>query len=357
MEKIAVFRASRIGDFLCATPGLRSLRRTYPQAQITYIGLPIVRELADRCMSIDRFWEFPGYPGIAEQFFRPELVLEFLDKSQKENFDLVIQMHGSGVFSNPLVLMMGGKKTAMFVRESEQTWAENRALITYEWRKSEHEVVRVAGLLKTLGVLPAGFDPEIGLLHEDHDKALKLLSGLRSPLIGVHPGGRTRSKRWCRQGFEWVARELIRVTGGTILLLGGMEELDSCREIESVLGRNSCIIAGEVPLPVMGAVISRLSLLVTNDSGPAHMAYALKTPCVTIFGGTERGEWGPLVEGPYVTVAAHADCRPCDTNECLEGWRCLSDIQKEEVLYAALAIFQQASCESTLRLPKVQKSK
>ena len=88
--------------------------------------MPFIEELAVRSPHIDRFIPFPGFPGMAEQFFDPRKTLEFFQQMQAENFDLAIQMHGSGVYSNPFTLMLGAKTTAGFIRQGD--WAEFIAL-------------------------------------------------------------------------------------------------------------------------------------------------------------------------------------------------------------------------------------
>ena len=110
--KIAILRASRIGDFICATPSFRALRRGLPDAEITLIGLPFVRPLVDRSPYIDRFLPFPGFPGIADQFFQPRRTLSFLQHVQLERFSLALQMHGSGVYANPFTMLLGAGRTA-----------------------------------------------------------------------------------------------------------------------------------------------------------------------------------------------------------------------------------------------------
>src|SRR5687768_7337620 len=91
-KKVAVVRASRIGDFVCATPALRALRKALPEAEITFIGQPLVADLAARCRYIDQFRAFPGFPGICEQGFDAGRALRFFTQMQAEQFDLAIQM-------------------------------------------------------------------------------------------------------------------------------------------------------------------------------------------------------------------------------------------------------------------------
>src|SRR5690349_14126230 len=99
-RKVALVRASRLGDFVCATPAFRALRGALPDAEITLIGLPLVRDLVTRSRHLDRFEPFPGYPGIADQFFDARRTTAFLERMQAEAFDLAIQMQWTGVYAN-----------------------------------------------------------------------------------------------------------------------------------------------------------------------------------------------------------------------------------------------------------------
>ena len=99
---VALLRASRIGDFLCAVPAFRALRATLPEAEIAIITLPLLCELALRSPYLDRVIPFPGFPGIAEQFFDARRCVGFFQEMQAERFDLAIQMQGIGrLFESP----------------------------------------------------------------------------------------------------------------------------------------------------------------------------------------------------------------------------------------------------------------
>src|ERR1700712_115299 len=104
IKKIAIFRALQLGDMLCAIPAIRSLRNTYPSAEITLLGLPWAKSLVKRFPDyFNNFIHFPGYPGLPEQPFKASEFLSFLSIVQKENYDLVLQMQGNGTLVNPMV--------------------------------------------------------------------------------------------------------------------------------------------------------------------------------------------------------------------------------------------------------------
>jgi len=336
-RKVALMRASRIGDFICATPAFRSLRMALPQAEMTLIGMPFVEELVMRSPQLDRFIPFPGFPGMAEQFFDPRQTVQFFQQMQAEQFDLAIQMHGSGVYSNPFTLMLGARVTAGFVREGDPAGRLDAAL---PMPLNRHEVRRVLALTTFLGASPQGEETEFPLLAEDTKAAETLLAGAERPLIGLHPAAREMTKRWAPERFIALGTELQQRYGGTVVVLGGVEERRLGDTIAQTMGQSCRNLAGRTSLAVLGGVISQLSIFVTNDSGPAHVAYALGTPTVTIFGGTDPAVWGPL-KGQQHRILAHAvPCRPCDYGECPVGYTCLENVTAQQVVEKVVEVMQ-----------------
>ncbi len=289
-RKVAVVRAMRIGDFVCATPALRALRVALPNAEIAFIGLAFTRDLVARSPYLDRFIEFPGFPGLAEQFFDARRALEFFAQMQAEHFDLAIQMNGSGVYANPFTLMLGARLTAGWVRPGDPGGRLDAAL---PFPETGHEVERVLGLARFLGAPSRGIETEFPLLRKDYVEADRLLADAERPLVGLHPGAREEYKRWAPERFAEAGRELRHRLSGTIVIVGGSDERASAEKIKRAIGAPSLNLTGRASLPVLGAILSRLSVFVTNDSGPAHIAYALSVPTVTIFGATDPARWGP----------------------------------------------------------------
>ena len=298
-RRIALLRASRVGDFLCATPALRALKHALPRAEFTLVALPTLRPLAERCPYLDHFEEFPGWPGIAEQFFDPRRATAFFQRLQQRRFDLTIQMHGSGAYSNPFALLLGARATAGFLRQNEPNPGLDAAL---DYPEGRHEIHKLLALAEFLGAPACGEAMELPLSDDELSRALEPLHGCPKPWIGLMPEARDEAKRWPACQFAETATRLRAQFGGTVILLGDGSGPDlPCPD--------ALRLAGKQTLLEMAATIHHLSLLITNDSAPAHIAYARRTPSVTLFVATRPEEWGPLGGGPH-RVAAGPNATP-----------------------------------------------
>src|SRR6059058_337807 len=220
-RKVVVLRASRIGDFLCTIPALRALRAALPEAEITMITLPLLWDLVERSPYLDHYVAFPGFPGIAEQFFDAHRVVQFFQEMQAEQFDLALQMQGSGIYSNPFMLLLGARQTAGFVRQGDCAGRLDAALPLLE---RGHEIQRMLALTTFLGAAAQGEETEFPLWSEDHVIAEGLLENARRPLIGLHTSARDATRRWALERFVAVGKKLLRRHGGTLVFLGEVED-------------------------------------------------------------------------------------------------------------------------------------
>lgn len=305
-RRVAVLRPGRIGDYLCATPALRALRRALPRAELHYVGLPLVADLVAGNRWVDRFIPFPGFPFIAEQFFAPQRAVAWLAAAQRRRYDLVLQLYGSGVYANPVALLMGGRCTAGFVRTGEGPGLLDAAIPLPD---GGPEVDRVLALVRHIGAEPAGRRYELELTRAQRDAAGRAVAGLPDPVIGLHPGARDAQRRLSADLLARVAGKL----GTAAVVLGGAEEREAAEETATAVrsaGMACRNLAGAVPLGVAAAVVDRLDALATTDSGPAHLAYALGTPSVTVFRASDPVRWGPPEPGPHVLVDARGTDEP-----------------------------------------------
>jgi ADP-heptose:LPS heptosyltransferase len=158
--------------------------------------------------------------------------------------------------------------------------------------------------------------------------------------VGINPGGDRANRRWAPERFALVAAQLIERINARILLLGGPAERDIASSIEKVLHSDVLNLSGLIPLDQLPYVISRLDLLVTNDSGPMHIAAATKTPLVALFGPEDPELFGPYTSPElYRVIHKTVPCRPCGDKTC-KSLSCLDQITPDEVLVACVDLLQ-----------------
>jgi ADP-heptose:LPS heptosyltransferase len=365
-RKIAVFRALYLGDLLLAVPALRALRAGFPEAEITLIGLPWAASFARRFRPyVDRFVEFGGYPGIDEVAVDPGRSAHFVEEQRAYGYDLVVQMQGSGRTSNPCALALGGRMTAGYYE------GEPPPGLTFgtPYPDDQPEVLRNVGLISLLGCPHRGLELEFPLFARDRAEAAALLRRLPRPgyvpktgdrgddargtphqagrpLIGIHAGAHAPARRWPAERFAVVADHLAQRFGAQIVLTGGPGEEEIAQAVAArtpLAGRAApaLCVAGQTSLGGLAALIDRFDLFIANDTGPAHLADAVGTPSVTIFGPADHRRWAPLDQTRHRIVRRPVPCSPCRYAVCPIDHRCLHWIEPDAVIEAAETLLVQ----------------
>jgi len=292
-RRMAVVRALQLGDLLCAVPALRALRAAFPNAELTLVGLAWAREFVDRFDDyLDAFLELPGWPGLPEVLPRVEEVPAFLATAQRTRFDVALQMHGSGGVTNPLTILLGARVTCGFFRAGEYCPDPGRFL---PYPEEVHESETLLRLLDFLGVQRRGDALEFPLRSDDFAE-LRSLDGagelVRGAYACVHPGGRDADARWPPDRFAAVADELAR-RGLRVVLTGTAAEAHVIDRVVAGMRSEPLVLAGRTGLGTLGALLSEARLVVSNDTGVAHLAVALAAPSVVVYREHQLVRWGP----------------------------------------------------------------
>jgi ADP-heptose:LPS heptosyltransferase len=334
-RKIAVFRALYLGDLLLAVPALRALRARFPHAEITLIGLPWAAEFARRFTGyIDRFVEFAGYPGIAEVEVDPGRTQRFMAEQSAYGYDLAIQMHGSGRTSNAFTLALNARATVGYYEPAPP--AGLSAGLPYPEHSAE--VTRNLNLVALCGCHEHDSRLEFPLQQADLVEADRLLlklqraGGAKLPWIGLHAGAKAPARRWPVAYFASVGDYFARNFSAHIILTGGPDEGAIVQAVAQRMHSQPFNIAGQTSPGGLAALIGELDLFISNDTGPAHLADALETPSVTIFGPVDPARWAALDRGRHPILRRVVPCSPCAHQVCPIDHRCLRWISPAEVI-------------------------
>ncbi len=346
--RIAVLRGGGFGDFLSTTPALRALKKCVPSAHVTFIVPQHLTQLCERYSSIDRVVVAPFYNGVNDGPVDRASSNRFFVQMRRENFDLALQWNGGGANSNPFVRRLGAAITAGFRSEDAP---ELDVWLPYDHH--HHEVLRYLDLVVLLGGEVDGYHTDLPLIPEDF-VALRHLSrwvdleALRAGrYVGMHVSSGAASRRWAPERFATVANALLAEFDieGIILTAAPDQAMDATavrfcfKEQRRVIN-----LAGRTTIGSLAALISQLRLYVSNDSGPAHMAVALSTPCVVIFGSGNPINWAPLQRAWYRPVAdLSTPCRWMLHDGCHDepSVPCLRGVQVEAVLREARSLLEQ----------------
>lgn len=336
-KRVAVFRALQLGDLLCAVPALRAMRHAWPEANITLIGLPWASDFVARMPYLDDFLPFPGYPGMPESRTDLKAIPEFFKAAQECEFDLAIQMHGSGELSNPVVALLGAKQTAGFVSRGSWCPDPERYIL---WPEHLHELRRLLALAEFLGAPAQGEQIELPLFDTEAQafEALRREHGLETgSYVCIHPGARLPSRRWLPERFANVA-DRMAAEGLDIVLTGTADEAAIGAAVKSYMHSPVIDLMGRTSLGTLAALVSNARLVISNDTGMSHVAAALETASIVVCCGADAKRWQPLNAELHPALWADVPCRPCSHRECPTQHECASGVSSRQVITAAMAL-------------------
>lgn len=329
---ILLIKPSSLGDIVHAMPTCAAIRRAYPKARLTWLVKREWAGLVERIEGVDRVWPVES-----------TLVgwLSQVSPLRAEQFDLVVDLQG--LFRSAAIGWLSGSPLiAGFANGREGSpWFYSRSVPVPSLEL--HAVDRYLLVAKAVGAVVFG-TPEFHfrLSQADHDEVDRLLS--RS---GVAPGtswvalnvsARWPTKRWPAASFAEVADRLQQEGYGAVVLIGGPDERADVAAVRGKMKTPAIDLTGATTVGLLPALLSKASLLITNDSGPMHIAAAVGTPVVALFGPTSAVLTGPYGVGHQV-LTGNVSCRPCFSRTCHNAvhLECLQMVSPEQVLAAAQA--------------------
>lgn len=325
IENILVRMPNWVGDLVMATPILADLRKKFPDASITAMCRTPICELLESDPSIDEVFCFHKKKN---SFLRREEKRDILSKIQAGKFDLGVLLTNS--FSSAWWFWQGGVKRRIGYEGNFR-----KLLLTdpIEPPNKMHQVDKYKELLKPLGILPSKTLPRLFVSNEEIKESKNLLyqRGYKEgkKLVGISPfAAYGTAKEWPLNRYRALAEALVK-DDLYVVFFGDKLKKDLCLG----LPENVINLAGMTSLRELACLIKGCDVFVTNDSGPMHIASALKTPLVALFGSTDDTVTGPC-SGDVINK--RPSCSPCLKRECPIDFRCMMQITVEEV--AALLV-------------------
>ncbi|MCI5196319.1 MAG: lipopolysaccharide heptosyltransferase II [Candidatus Electrothrix sp. AW5] len=340
-RNILIRSTNWIGDAIMTTPAIRSIRSNFPEAQITLLALPWVKDVFRASPHIDQIFIYDKqgrHKGLQGK-------LRLAGELRKKNYDLTILLQNA--FEAALITFL-----ARIPVRGGYTTDGRGLLLTHGVRKhhaikrryQRHQVHYYQEMIQGLGLQQSQNNLELFLDPAAEQEANALINkGLQGekreniPIIGLNPGAAYGpAKCWPAAKYAELARRLSDTTNGLIVLFGTQADQKAADEIRAVAGKRIMDLTGKTTLALALACIARCHVFVTNDSGLMHVAAALNTPLVAIFGSTDHIATGPYSEQATV-VRQPVDCSPCMKTHCpKEHFQCMEGITVQEVEQAAL---------------------
>ena len=346
-SRFLILSATGVGDTLWGTPAIRALRETYPQSFIGVLTSPAGFEILKRDPNIDDFFVFRrGAGGIIS-------LPGMLKKLRMKKFEVAFIFHSSDRILWPLCYLAGpSERIGMKKANKGLDFLLTRCLPNPQ---DDHGILKRLNLVGEMGVRRDPGKICIYLDSQDRQMADRFLEahGIdpRSPLIGLHPGAQKPFKCWPARNFVAVGNNLGRKFGSRVIITGDEQERGLAEEVASRV-KNAVSAAGKLSLRGTAALIEKMQVFITNDTGPMHVASALKIPTVALFSPTDPAICGPYLDGRSIVIQKPKTCSPCLGKSC-EYPICMDQITPEEVIEAAERILEseKENDNSSKRLP------
>jgi heptosyltransferase-2 len=327
-----------IGDVILSLPALRDLRHNFPEAQLEVLARPWVADLYRAVREVDAVRESDGFGADVEAL--------------RGGFDTGVLLTNS--FRTALQLFLARVPQRWgYASDGRGVLLTRRARIPAALR-GRSQVYYYRNLLADLGLrVSASPDASLSCPEEWRAQAAERLGDEATTWIGLNPGAAYgTAKRWPPARYAALGDLLRRETGAGIAIIGAAAERALGDRIAEGMSSRPRVLCGETSLPELTGVLSRLRLLVTNDSGPMHLAAALGVPLVAIFGPTDWRETAP-VGASHRLVREPVDCAPCGLRDCPIDHRCMRRVTLDRVLEAARELLPAAgtSGDETLGQP------
>ncbi len=329
MRKILIVNVNWLGDTLFVTPFIRAVREKYPDSYIAVLSHP-------RCYEI-----LEGNPNINE-------IIIYDERKQHKNilcrFSMVSYLR-SKKFDEAFILRRSLSRGLLLlfskipVRTGYKSIRAGFLLTKKVDRPAEkmHKVEYFLNLARAVGIETKNRNYEISISETDMKKAEKISAdtGIKGKrFIALNAGGNWDPKRWPAENFAKLGDEISERSGASVVLTGAEKDIALAEKISGLMKHKPFILCGKTNLKTLGAIFKKAVCVISNDSGPMHLAAAAGAPVIAIFGPTSPELTGPYGRGKYKVLRKDIGCKvPCYDLKCKDN-RCMKAITVEEVLGA-----------------------
>ncbi len=339
-NKILIVRTDRIGDVVLSTSVIKVLREAYPQSWLAFMLRPSVSDiLIDNpyLNEVITYDKYHNHKSLLASY-------KFSQVLKERHFDLAIILHPSNrahiiTYLAGISERIGYDKNFSFLLTSKIKDEKAQGL--------KHEAEYNFDLLKLISVNSESREThiEISKIDVGFIDQLLLEKNIKEndKFIVIHPAASCPSKIWPKDNFVGAIKQLLNNLKTKIILVCSEEYLTICQQIRMEFPPGKVVIFNNLELKQLAALFHKAALLISNDSGPVHIAVAVGCPVIDIFGRSQPGlsprRWGPL-DKKSIVLHKPENCQPCLAHNCQRNYKCLKNIEVKDVVNAAEKLFK-----------------
>jgi heptosyltransferase-2 len=333
--KIIIRVPNWLGDAVLSLPLLDCLHQNFPDGEIWIAGTEWVNGIYS---SLDYL---AGTIVLSRKNGLKELKLSARE-IKKHRFDIGLLLTNS--FASAMLFYQAKIPERWGYARDGRGWLLTKRVRQAPYERLPHQLHYYLNLASKLGMEPGPDKLHYPLPDEDKTQAKSLLASLNvnqdKTIAILNPGASYGpAKRWPVGHFSTLAERLQETFEAEILIVGAPDETELAEAIATPMKKKPALLTGKTTLNQLAGIIAQAALFITNDSGPMHLANALHTPVVAIFGPTDP-RWTRPYQEPAVVLKKEVPCWPCFYRKCPYGHQCMTQISPEEVVQACMALNQ-----------------
>lgn len=312
--KVLFITLSNIGDAVLTTPALSAIFENFKDAEVTLMVSPRAADLFKGDPYFEKIIVYKKNAAFGQK-------MALMKNLRAADFDLLVD------FKDTMLpfLLYAKKKTPILKKPP-----------AYVMHMRDRHLWKLRQVLTDIP--HREYKPRIWVADEtlaEVDKIFKSNGiGQTDRVVAVAPGARSHTKQWTQEGFTSVCKRLIGETGVKVILIGDQQDCKVSSQILNQIESGLTDLCGMTTLKELSAVLKKSALLITNDSAPMHIAWAVGTPVVAIFGPTNPQKYRPL--GPKdIVIKKEMPCSPCQRALCSTDNECMKEVSADEVFQAA----------------------
>jgi len=333
-KRILLIRTDRIGDVALSTPAIKAAYEAYLNSFIAFAVQPYAKDIVegnpylDEIIIFDKEKTHKGIWGM----------LKFAQTLKEKKFDITIILHPTNRVH--IATFLAGISERVGYNKKMGFLLTKKIPHTKQFGR-KHELEYTLDVLRAGGIEPKDNKPFIPIGEEAESRIEELLSskGVAGDdlIVAIHPGASCPSKRWDAAKFAGLADKIVENFNTKVIIIAGPEDVILGNKVNSLVRHNAVNLSGVLSVKELAFLLKRCVLFISNDSGPVHIAVAVGTPVISIFGRNEKGlspvRWRPLGKDDIV-IHKDVGCQKCLAHDCKINFKCLKAIEVNEVLEA-----------------------